>query len=231
MHRVMNTRTAILITILTWGGLVAARAAQEPLPTHPPPPVESNRMVLQMCDGHTWLALPGLPAGSRLTPEQAQQAASRLMALWMEGNPVEAARWRTEEERFARGSSPQAAPAASDTRQTNPFSARDTRTWEKEQNDLIELGNQLFHSPDLVGSTNGVACAMCHPNGANTHPETYPKYQVQLQRVANLRDMINWCLENPVRAPTLEADSLEMRALEAYIVSTRRGVPLDPGKH
>ena len=23
---------------------------------------------------------------------------------------------------------------------------------------------------------------MCHPDAANTHPETYPKYQVQLQR-------------------------------------------------
>jgi len=30
---------------------------------------------------------------------------------------------------------------------------------------------------------------MCHPDAANTHPETYPKYQVQLQRVALLRDM------------------------------------------
>jgi len=40
---------------------------------------------------------------------------------------------------------------------------------------------------------------MCHPDGANTHPETYPKFQTQLQRVALLRDMINWCIENPVK--------------------------------
>ena len=48
---------------------------------------------------------------------------------------------------------------------------------------------------------------MCHPNGRNTHPETYPKYQVQLQRVALLRDMINWCIENPVKGKALRDDS------------------------
>jgi thiosulfate dehydrogenase len=32
---------------------------------------------------------------------------------------------------------------------------------------------------------------MWRPNAANNHPETYPKFQVQLRRVALLRDMIN----------------------------------------
>ena len=31
--------------------------------------------------------------------------------------------------------------------------------------------------------TNGVACAQCHPNAANTHPETYPKFQKQIGKV------------------------------------------------
>jgi hypothetical protein len=32
---------------------------------------------------------------------------------------------------------------------------------------------------------------MRRPNAANTHPETYPKFQVQLRRVALMREMIN----------------------------------------
>ncbi|NLE36697.1 MAG: hypothetical protein GX621_01580 [Pirellulaceae bacterium] len=75
------------------------------------------------------------------------------------------------------------------------------------------------------------SCDMCHPHASNTHPETYPKYQTQMGRVVLLRDMINWCIENPVRGEKLEPDSPEMRALEAYITSQRKGVELDYGKH
>ena len=72
---------------------------------------------------------------------------------------------------------------------------------------------------------------MCHPDASNTHPETYPKYQVQLQRVALLRDMIDWCIENPVKGVTLSPNDPKLRALEAYIYAQRKGVPLDYGKH
>jgi cytochrome c len=68
---------------------------------------------------------------------------------------------------------------------------------------------------------------MCRPHAANTHPETYPKYQVQPGRAVLLRDTINRCLENPVRADTLEADDPAMRALEAYITAQRKGVAME----
>jgi hypothetical protein len=54
---------------------------------------------------------------------------------------------------------------------------------------------------------------------------------VQLQRVALLRDMINWCIENPVKGVTLSPDDPRMRGLEAYILAQRNGVPLAHGKH
>ena len=72
---------------------------------------------------------------------------------------------------------------------------------------------------------------MCHPDGANTHPETYPKFQVQFGRVALLRDMINWCIENPVRGKPLPDDDTRLKALEAYILAQRKGVALEYGKH
>ena len=94
---------------------------------------------------------------------------------------------------------------------------------------VVAEGRELWVSPDL--GTNGVACAQCHPNAANTHPETYPKFQKQLGRVIALREMINWCLMNPLEGVPLELDSREMIAIEAYVTHERRGVALEAGKH
>ena len=107
---------------------------------------------------------------------------------------------------------------------------RDILTWKQESERLALAGSRIFHSAQELGSTNDVSCDMCHPHASNTHPETYPKYQVQLGRVVLLRDMINWCIEQPVRGKKLEPDSPQMRALEAYILAQRSGVKLEYGK-
>src|SRR3990172_678992 len=83
---------------------------------------------------------------------------------------------------------------------------------------------------DEIGG-NGVACAMCHPNAVNTHPETYPKFQTQLKKVALLRDMVNWCIENPLEGKPLPDGDPRMKALEAYVLAKRAGVALAAGKH
>ena len=113
--------------------------------------------------------------------------------------------------------------------QADEFSKEDQQRWQDEFMTVVAQGRELWTSPTL--GTNGVACAQCHPNAANTHPETYPKFQQQLGKVISLRDMINWCLMNPLEGEPLELDSKEMVALEAYITHERRGVPLEPGKH
>jgi cytochrome c len=109
------------------------------------------------------------------------------------------------------------------------FTKKDLERWQNEYMSVVEKGRGLWVSGDL--GTNGVACAQCHPNAANTHPETYPKFQKQLGRVIALRDMINWCLMNPLEGEPLELDSAEMVAIEAYVLWERRGVELAPGKH
>ena len=60
------------------------------------------------------------------------------------------------------------------------FTKEDLERWEKEYQTVVKKGRDLWTSPEL--GTNGVACAQCHPNAANTHPETYPKFQQQLGR-------------------------------------------------
>jgi thiosulfate dehydrogenase len=171
-----------------------------------------------------------------LTKKEAQQFADQLMAAWFAKQPPEvAAAWQREDAagKAAEQASSQtgAVQAGASGGQPLNFSGRDQEIWQREFDREVAYGNQIFHDDKLLGSTNGVPCAMCHPNAANTHPETYPKFQVQLKRVVLLRDMINWCLQNPVRAAQLDPNDPRMRALEAYIWSQRRGVAIDPGKH
>lgn len=111
------------------------------------------------------------------------------------------------------------------------FTERDLAVWSRETEKFAAEGSRIFHSGDELGSTVAVSCDMCHPHAANTHPETYPKFQTQLGRVVLLRDMINWCVENPVRGAKLDPDGPKMRALEAYIMAQRKGVPMNYGKH
>ncbi|HUW59770.1 MAG TPA: cytochrome C [Candidatus Bathyarchaeia archaeon] len=109
------------------------------------------------------------------------------------------------------------------------FTKEDQERWQAEFMTVVQAGRELWTSPTL--GTNGVACAQCHPNAANTHPETYPKFQQQLGKVIGLRDMINWCLQHPLEGKAIDVNDAKMVALEAYVTYERRGVALDPGKH
>ena len=108
------------------------------------------------------------------------------------------------------------------------FSKEDLKQWQSEFMSVVKQGEKLFHSS--LGR-NTVSCDMCHPNATNTHPETYPKFQKQLGKVVGLRDMINWCIINPLEGDELKLDDPKMIALEAYITYERRGVKLAPGRH
>ena len=113
--------------------------------------------------------------------------------------------------------------------QADEFTDEDVERWQGEFMSVVQEGRALWVSADL--GSNGVACAQCHPNAANTHPETYPKFQQQLGGVVAFRDMINWCLMNPLEGDKLDLDDDRMIALEAYATWERRGVELEPGKH
>jgi cytochrome c len=111
------------------------------------------------------------------------------------------------------------------------YTEADTILWQQETERLVVEGSRIFHSAQLLGSTNGVSCDMCHPDGEGTHPQTYPKYQVQLGRAALLPDMMNWCLENPCRGEPMSAGDPRLRAMEAYIWAQGAGKVLEYGKH
>ena len=102
----------------------------------------------------------------------------------------------------------------------------------------VKIGDALFHGDpatekkmNVTLSTTGMACAMCHPFAADTHPAQYPKWQEQMSKFAALRDMINWCIEKPNQGEVIDADGPAMKALEAYITWSNKNSPLAAGTH
>ena len=109
------------------------------------------------------------------------------------------------------------------------FTQQDLKLWKAEYESVVHKGRKIFTNPKL--GTNTVTCNECHPNATNTHPETYPKFQKQLGKVATMAEMINWCIANPLEGKKIALDDPRMIALIAYITEERRGVTLEPGKH
>jgi thiosulfate dehydrogenase len=189
---------------------------------------DAKGTTVELCDGETTVQLAqNAPA----TKEEGQKIADQLMEKWRQKNPE--VDWIAVEH-----SKHKLVPPADNSKligmsqgQTyGRISPQDVAVWQRENVAMATRGSQVFHSGDELGSTIAVSCDMCHPDAANTHPETYPKYQVQLGRTVLLRDMINWCIEHPVRGTKLAEDDPKMRALEAYILAQRKGAALDYGR-
>jgi thiosulfate dehydrogenase len=189
---------------------------------------------VSLCDGNSSLTIPGLKPGQVLVRGEAQDVADQMMQIWRTNQgEVRWASWSAETAAVAQAApAPRpAAPPAAAADQPTKFTARDQMLWKREEKKWIDEGYKAYHSAKELGGTIGISCDMCHPDGSNTHPETYPKYQSQIKKVALLRDMINWCIENPLKGKPLAENDPKMRAVEAYIHSTRKGVPMEPGKH
>jgi hypothetical protein len=248
-------RTWLATIVLAAAAVFAPKSKDtKPAPTaqrkaHTLPDPRANGTVVGLCDGQTSTEIRKLGPGESLSRAEAQRVSDTLMAEWRKKNPD--VDWDGEGLRLAQnapasalghgaGTSksatprPAGAPGAEAAHQTgtySDFTGRDEFVWRDETEKFVQEGNRIFHDPKLVGGTIGVSCDMCHPNASNTHPETYPKFQVQLGRVALLRDMINWCIGNPVKGRALTDDDDRLRALEAYIYAQRKGVKLDYGRH
>ena len=183
---------------------------------------------VQLCDGETTTEIP---AHMQRTPENGLKIADALMAQWKRKHPE--ANWVEHEQEKHQIATPHDNRALVGRGQGHTFgdiTELDVLTWEREALKFATEGSRVFHSGDELGSEIAVSCDMCHPDAANTHPEAYPKFQTQLGRMALLRDMINWCIEHPVRGRVLAADDPKMRALEAYIYAQRKGETLAYGK-
>jgi thiosulfate dehydrogenase len=191
--------------------------------------------TITACDRRKTVVVEGAHPDRPLPPDKARQVAALLLDLMRFCNEEVRARMTVQQEIFlsVNGRPYERYVVGSELpyRRVHgkPHTPREEAIWKAEYEKLVREGDRLFHSSEL--GTNGISCDMCHPNAANTHPETYPKFQTQLNRMALLRDMANWCIENPLEGKPLADDDPRMKALEAYMLSQRKGVALAPGKH
>jgi thiosulfate dehydrogenase len=228
---------AMSLTLLVVGAGAAVGACGSPKPppaataagsaTEPgsgEPPGHSENVEVLLCDGQTKTVVPTGTPGTTI--------AGALMDEWLRKNPN--SNWEAEE-RERHTLQPAADNSALVGRVNGQTYGRiteqDVALWKTETERVALAGSSVFHSASELGSTIAVSCDMCHPHAANTHPETYPKFQAQLGRVALLRDMINWCIEHPVRGKALDSDDPKLRAIEAYILAQRKGKTLNYGQH
>lgn len=76
----------------------------------------------------------------------------------------------------------------------------------------IAKGKELFNDPALGGSPNQSSCGSCHPDGRGL---------TNAGEKANLADMINMCIQRPLKGQALDEASTEMKALQLYIKSLK----------
>jgi cytochrome c len=92
-----------------------------------------------------------------------------------------------------------------------------------------ELGKALFNDPKL--GTTGGTCNSCHPDGGTIggkvagmpipdlhgSAETFPKFKEWAGREVTLAEMNNFCIVQVLKGQELDPNSVEMKALEAYL--------------
>jgi cytochrome c len=216
--------TALLV------GFTACRAQSESAAPATATTAEAPAIEAELCDGETVLALAKVPESRA----EGQAVADMMMASWKAKNPDSDWEQEVRSQHWIAPSHDNSdvldeGQGSGDTGRA--FTERDLLIWKRETERMVVEGARIFHSSDELGSTIAVSCDMCHPDASNTHPETYPKYQTQIGKTVLLRDMVNWCLEHPVRAESMAENDPRMRAIEAYIFAQRSGTPLAYGKH
>jgi thiosulfate dehydrogenase len=240
---------AAIVAAVAYAPRIRAQQAPTPPAIHQVPQAKDGGVVVMLCDGKTSMEVKGLKTGESMSHAQAVEVTRELMAQWQRQHPDEKWQMAQTDESSAPvpgpseasgadvakpGKATGAKPPTKGSQQGDTYASftdRDYKVWKNETETFVALGKKIFHSDKELGGTIGVSCDMCHPDASNTHPETYPKYQVQLQKVALLRDMIDWCIENPVKGKALDPNDPKLRALEAYILAQRKGFKLDYGQH
>jgi len=119
-----------------------------------------------------------------------------------------------------------------------PVTPDQLKAYDESFMEAVKKGDLLFHGDGETAkamgvnlSGTGMACAMCHPFAADTHPHEYPKFQAQVGKFSTLRDMVNWCIEKPMQGEAIDPESEAMKDLEAYITWSNTGSVLAPGKY
>lgn len=110
-----------------------------------------------------------------------------------------------------------------------PFTKDELKVMDEKLTQSAKRGYDMWYGARADMSSNGLACANCHPDAAATNPQTFPKYMPQADRVMAYREMINWCIENPQAGKAMDVSSSDMVALESYSYYLHRGIAIQTG--
>jgi len=84
--------------------------------------------------------------------------------------------------------------------------------------EAVDLGRKMWNDDENLG-TAGVACLSCHADYDLLNLEkrqNFPHYVKMVGDVVTLDQMINYCLQNPMKGKQLEKNSKELTAMAAY---------------
>lgn len=92
---------------------------------------------------------------------------------------------------------------------------------------LVLEAEKLWTQPD---GANGRSCSACHAKGfgavqLNRVAASYPKHNMQLNKVINLEQRINLCRQFYMQASPWEFESRELVGMTAYVKHLSRGSP------
>ncbi len=110
-----------------------------------------------------------------------------------------------------------------------PFTPAELKTLDDKLTASAKRGYDMWYGARADMSSNGLACANCHPDAAATNPHTFPKYMSQFNKVVPYREMVNWCIENPQVGKKLDVNGDDMTSMESYSLYMYRGVKVDTG--
>ena len=108
-----------------------------------------------------------------------------------------------------------------------PFTAAELQAMDDKLTASAKRGYDMWYGGRADMSSNGLACANCHPDTAATNPHTFPKFMPQFNKVVPYREMVNWCIQNPQAGKALDVNGDDMTALESYSFVLYRGVKIE----
>jgi cytochrome c peroxidase len=79
-----------------------------------------------------------------------------------------------------------------------------------------EKGKILFSDPKFGGSTSGMSCNSCHPDGNGVEKAADRK---------DLEKMVNTCIKNALKGKGIDPKSAEMADVVAYLKSLKGKAP------
>ncbi len=110
-----------------------------------------------------------------------------------------------------------------------PVTAAEAADHNKQHMDVVRKGDALWHGGAPKSDSVRLACGNCHPDGSAVGPQTWPKFSLDLGKVAAMRDMINWCVMVVQQGTAMDMNGPDMLAMEAYATYMSRGMALNPG--